>query len=249
MTNTNPSRICVAQACRFGVLAVLALLALAVVHQNAYAQLGEPNAEPSIQGGESLPGMDAVQNENQAEDEDLALPFQPRKGLSFLQLLTRGGWFMIPLGLLSIFVVAIGVERFIALRREKLFPQELVHNLAVLSQNQGGLDPRQAYQICQRFPSSAAYVIRSMLTRVGRPQLEIENAVNEASQREAARLSHLGSWLTLAAAIAPLIGLLGTVWGITQAFYDTTQLVAGQNRAEALRKASTRRWLPPCADC
>ena len=44
----------------------------------------------------------------------------------------------------------------------------------------------------------------------------------------------LVSWLSLAAAIAPLIGLLGTVWGITQAFYDTTQLIAGQNRAEAL---------------
>jgi biopolymer transport protein ExbB len=42
------------------------------------------------------------------------------------------------------------------------------------------------------------------------------------------------SWLALAAAVAPLIGLLGTVWGITESFYDTTQLEVGQNRAEAL---------------
>ncbi len=76
-----------------------------------------------------------------------------------------------------------------------------------------------------------------MLVKVGRPQLEMESAVAEASQREANRLTQMTSWLSLAAAIAPLIGLLGTVWGITQAFYDTTQLAeigAGQNRGVAL---------------
>jgi len=222
----------VCRSIRLVAIALLAVCSFSIAIDSSFARQNEPDEEASIQAGETLPGMEGVQNT--ADPVDEVLPFKPQRGLSFLELLARGGWFMIPLGLLSIAVVAIGVERFLSLRRDKLFPQDLVHNLAVLSQSPGGLDPRQAYQICQRHPSSASYVIRSMLTRVGRPQLEIENAVHEASQREAARLSHLGSWLTLAAAIAPLIGLLGTVWGITQAFYDTTQLVAGQNRAEAL---------------
>ena len=160
-----------------------------------------------------------------------------RQGINFLSLLTQGGWFMIPLMLLSIMVLTIGIERFLALRREKVFPAELIDQLSLLSQSQGGLDPRRAYQVCQQFPSSAAYILRSMLVKVGRPQLEMENAVAEASQREATRLTQMTSWLSLAAAIAPLIGLLGTVWGITQAFYDTTQLAeigAGQNRGVAL---------------
>jgi biopolymer transport protein ExbB len=192
------------------------------------------NENGSMVGAEALPGIETAPD-NPGNSGNAELPYtQGRRGLSFLQLLSRGGWFMIPLGLLSIAVVAIGVERFLSLRRNRLFPHELVHNLALLSQSPGGLDPREAYRLCQKYPSSASYIIRSMLTRVGRPQTEIENAVNESSQREAARLSHLGSWLTLVASVAPLIGLLGTVWGITQAFYDTTQLVAGQNRAEAL---------------
>ena len=157
-----------------------------------------------------------------------------RDGINFLTLLTRGGWFMLPLLLLSILVVTIGVERFLALRREKIFPPELFDEISMLSGEKGGLDPRRAHQLCQAYPSSATYVLRTMLMKVGRPQSEIENAVSESAQREATRLSHMTSWLTLAAAIAPLIGLLGTVWGITQAFYDTTQLVVGQNRAEAL---------------
>ena len=134
-------------------------------------------------------------------------------------------------------VLTIGIERFLTLRREKVFPPELVNQLSGLSQSEGGLDPRRAYQVCQQFPSSAAYILRSMLVKVGRPQLEMESAVAEASQREATRLTQMTSWLSLAAAIAPLIGLLGTVWGITQAFYDTTQLAeigAGQNRGVAL---------------
>jgi biopolymer transport protein ExbB len=160
-----------------------------------------------------------------------------KRGINFLSLLTQGGWFMIPLLALSIGVLTIGIERFLALRREKIFPHELIEELSVLSQSPGGLDPRKAYQICQRFPSSAAYILRSMLVKVGRPQPEMESAVSESSQREATRLAQMVSWLSLAAAIAPLIGLLGTVWGITQAFYDTTQLAdlgAGQNRGVAL---------------
>ncbi len=156
------------------------------------------------------------------------------KGISLLKLLTRGGWFMVPLLLLSILVATISVERFLALRREKVFPPELVKQLSMLTQSEGGLDPRRAYQACQRYPSSAAYIFRSLLVKVGRSQAEMESTVSESAQREATRLAQTSSWLTLAAAIAPLIGLLGTVWGITQAFYDTTQLVVGQNRAEAL---------------
>lgn len=156
------------------------------------------------------------------------------KGISLLKLLTRGGWFMVPLLLLSVLVATIGVERLLALRRDKIFPPKLIDRLSDLTQSEGGLDPRRAYQACQHYPSSASYIFRSMLVKVGRPQTELESAVSEAAQREATRLARAGSWLALAAAIAPLIGLLGTVWGITQAFYDTTQLVAGQNRAEAL---------------
>ena len=185
---------------------------------NGRAQDAGPQPAPEMASGES------------AVESVIAAP----QGINFLTLLTKGGWFMIPLVVLSVVVVALSFERFLALRRERVFPQPLIDRLAEMSMESGGLDPRKAYQLCQQFPSSASQVLRSMLIKVGRPQAEIENAVSESSQREATRLSQPGSWLSLAAAIAPLIGLLGTVWGITQAFYDTTQMVAGENRAEVL---------------
>lgn len=195
----------------------------------AFAFSGDASASPIQEDATVVANVDSEMPIDRAAPEEVK-----SKGISLLRLLTRGGWFMIPLLLLSIFVATLSVERFLALRREKVFPQGLVKQLSLLTQSEGGLDPRRAYQACQHHPSSASYIFRTLLVKVGRPQAELESAVSEAAQREATRLAQISSWLTLAAAIAPLIGLLGTVWGITQAFYDTTQLVVGQNRAEAL---------------
>ncbi len=159
---------------------------------------------------------------------------ETRQAINLGSLLVRGGFFMIPIGLMSLLVVTIVVERALALRRNRILPGELIAQLGQLGSSTAGFDPREAYRICQRLPSSAARVIRSMLLKVGRPHSEVEHAVAEASQREADRLHANVRWLTLAAAVTPLLGLLGTVWGMIRAFHDTTQLAPGQNKADYL---------------
>ena len=72
------------------------------------------------------------------------------------------------------------------------------------------------------------------LTRFEVALPEVEAALAEGAQREADLLYGNVRWLTLAAAVSPLIGLLGTVWGMIIAFHDTTQLGAGSNKAEYL---------------
>jgi biopolymer transport protein ExbB len=62
----------------------------------------------------------------------------------------------------------------------------------------------------------------------------VEHTVAEASEREAERLYANVRWLNLAAAVTPLMGLLGTVWGMIRAFHDTTLLAPGQDRADYL---------------
>src|SRR5690606_647989 len=110
---------------------------------------------------------------------------------------------------LSILVVTVSIERALALRRSRVIPQELITALGRLS-TAGGFDPRKAYRICQEHPSATANVIRAMLLKVGRPHSEVEHTVAESSQREAERLYANVRWLTMSAAVAPLIGLLGT---------------------------------------
>jgi biopolymer transport protein ExbB len=155
-------------------------------------------------------------------------------GLNFLALLVQGGSLMIPIGIMSLIVVAVTIERMIALRRERLFPARLRRGLEMMLDSPKSVDPQEVYQLALRFPSTASTVIESMLEKVGRPISEIEDAGSNACQREADRLYGRVRWLTLASAVTPLIGLLGTVWGMIIAFYDTTQLGAGQNKAEFL---------------
>lgn len=146
-------------------------------------------------------------------------------------LLLKGGALMIPILLMSVLVIALVIERSLSLRDRKVLPKHLVSELGVLAATKSGFDPKDAYQVCQMFPSSASTVIRAMLLKVGRPQAEVERAVSEASDREASRLYANVRWLNLVAAVAPLVGLFGTVWGMIQAFFQTTQLTAGQNKS------------------
>ena len=155
-------------------------------------------------------------------------------GINLWRLLVSGGVFMLPLVLMSLLTVTFTIERFIALRKNRVLPPGLVRGLGELAGSGKEFDPREAYRLCQRYPSAAANVIRAMLLKVGRPHSEVEHTVREVSQREADRLYGNVRWLVLAAGVSPLLGLLGTVWGLIQAFYDTTQLAPGQNKAEQL---------------
>jgi biopolymer transport protein ExbB len=156
------------------------------------------------------------------------------EGINIFTLILQGGAFTIPIGLMSLITVTFVVERSMALRRDRVIPSGLITELGELAETQSQFDPRAAYRLCQRYPSAAATVIRSMLVKVGRPQAEVDRATTEVSEREADRLYSNIRWLNLSAAVSPLLGLLGTVWGMIQAFHDTTGLPAGVNKADFL---------------
>lgn len=154
-------------------------------------------------------------------------------GVSPFSLLTKGGWLMIPILLVSLVVVAIAVERSIALRRSRMLPEPFVRELGQLAES-SVFDPRQAYKLCQEYPSPASRVIQAMLLKVGRPHSEVESTVNGAMQREADSLYWHIRTLNLSANVSPLLGLLGTVWGIIQSFFVTANMPDSANKAEAL---------------
>lgn len=153
------------------------------------------------------------------------------EGLNFFWLMVSGGWIMVPIALMSLVVVVIAIERSISLRRSRVLPPLLVHELGGLAESPNAFDPREAYRICQRYPSAAANVVKAMLLKVGRPHSEVEHTVAEASEREAERLYGLVRWLNLATTVTPMLGLLGTVWGMIECFHRTTLLAPGQNKA------------------
>jgi len=155
-------------------------------------------------------------------------------GIDLLSLITRGGAFMIPIALMSFLVVTLAVERLLSLRRKRVIPKVLKTDIEAMMYPVDKFNPSVALAVCREYPSPAATAIEAMLLRTGQPLSEIEHAASEAIQREADDYAGPIRWLSLAAAATPLMGLLGTVWGMIVAFHESTTLTADRSRSEQL---------------
>ncbi|HYE96063.1 MAG TPA: MotA/TolQ/ExbB proton channel family protein [Rubricoccaceae bacterium] len=152
------------------------------------------------------------------------LPSAPaQEPLSVLDLLVKGGWVMIPILLLSLLAVYVLAERLLALRRAHSDPDRLMRTVRDYVQS-GDLSGAVGY--CRAEDTPASRIIQSGLERVGRPIAEIREAVQAAGRQEAFRLEKHMDLLASAAALAPMLGFLGTVTGLIQAF-QAIQYVQG----------------------
>jgi biopolymer transport protein ExbB len=229
---------------------LLSMLATALVCTNRALSYQDDNAvsgETTTQEAEAGPVAGQLSDTDDAADENLSV--KSGEGINILSLLVEGSWFMIPIVFMSLITVTFVVERFLGLRQTRVFPEELkteVGNLADrFFDEQQNLTEQERPEAALKFiqgvnsagtslPSVASNVLKVMCESVGRPLGEVEHAVVESSEREAEKLYTNVRWLTLSAAVAPLMGLLGTVWGMIRAFHDTTQLLPGQNKADYL---------------
>ena len=132
-----------------------------------------------------------------------------------LELLFLGGWSMIPILILSIMMVWIVWERSRALRRAKGDPDTLARNVGDYVRA-GDVPSAVAY--CRERNSPASRILQRGLERLGRPIAEIKEAVHEAGRRESFALEKRMDLLASVAAIAPMLGFLGTVTGMISAF-------------------------------
>ena len=168
--------------------------------------------------------------------DDATVPppdIQPNNAPNLFGMWFQGGPLMYPITLMSIIVVMMSVERWIGVRRGKTVPRKLAEALRQMTRS-GSFDPRQAYQLCQQYPSTLANVMKVVLLKVGRPVSELELTYKEACEREAAKLYKNVRTLNLAVAVTPLIGLLGTVQGMIECFYTTANLAVGSDKSQAL---------------
>ena len=130
-------------------------------------------------------------------------------------LLRKGGYTMIPLGLCSVVALMVTLERLISLRRKKVLPDALVK--ASERYWRGG-DFEGAAGVCQRFDSPLARVLLAGLARRRLGLGEMERAMVGAGQHESTILSRNLRGLGVIANLAPMLGLFGTVIGMIRAF-------------------------------
>ncbi|RKY20183.1 MAG: MotA/TolQ/ExbB proton channel family protein [Planctomycetota bacterium] len=134
---------------------------------------------------------------------------------SLFGILTSGGPLMIPIALCSVLALAYMVERSVRLRRGRLARGAFHHELIDALRDRG---PDAGLALCVGDDTSQSRILAAGIARADADWLQREKAVEDAGAREVDRLSANLRPLVVIGMIAPLLGLLGTVWGMIEAF-------------------------------
>lgn len=140
--------------------------------------------------------------------------------VSGLDLVLKGGYFMIPIVLLSVIAVYIFVERYLTLKKASKVPAKFTDQVKkmVLDGDVSG-----ARLFCAQTDSPVARMIEKAISKLGSPLKNIEAAIENVGRIELYRLEKNLSYLATIAGAAPMLGFLGTVTGMIQAFIAIAQ--------------------------
>lgn len=138
---------------------------------------------------------------------------------SYFQLVfaTNSLWIMIPLFLMLGFAIYLFIKKMMILNRASKEEYNFMNNIRDFIHD-GKLDSAMA--LCKGNDNPSARLIEKGLTRIGRPLEDIRTAVENEGNIEVGRLEKGVSALATIAAIAPMLGFLGTVVGMVSAFHN-----------------------------
>jgi biopolymer transport protein ExbB len=142
----------------------------------------------------------------------------------FIDLALKGGWIMIPILLLSVIGVYIFFDRYFAIKKAGKFDTGLLEKVKVYITG-GKIDA--ALALCRSNSTPAARMLEKGISRIGRPLNDVNAAIENVGNLEISKLEKGLPVLASVAGGAPMIGFLGTVMGMIQAFYDMSN--AGNN--------------------
>ena len=140
------------------------------------------------------------------------------------ELAKAGGWIMAVLGVLSVIVIYLFIERYLALNRALKEDTSFMNNVKNCIHNS---DLQGAKNLCAANDSPIGRMIGKGLSRLGRPLNDINQAVENVGKMEVAKLESGVSMIATISNLAPSIGFLGTVTGMIKAFFDMAH--AGNN--------------------
>ncbi len=134
-------------------------------------------------------------------------------------LIKAGGWAMVPIILVSIVALAICIERLWALRRSKIVPSDLLLQVWNWIRNQQ-LDAVHLKTIRSSSPLGEIFAAGLVNSKHGREIMK--ESIEEAASRVVHDMEHYMTLLGTIAVVSPLLGLLGTVFGIITTFMSIT---------------------------
>ena len=142
------------------------------------------------------------------------------ESISVLDLAIQGGFMMIPIFILSVIAIYLFFERLMIINKANQNPEQFMNRVKELVLRG---DINGAKLLCAQQDSPVGRMIQKGLYRIGSPLKNIEASIENVGKLEIFKLEkNLSSIATIAGA-APMMGLLGTVIGMVEAFIAIAQ--------------------------
>ena len=151
-----------------------------------------------------------------------AVPVQPNASL--FGMAAKGGWLMLVLLLLSILAIYIFGKKWWVIRQAGRIDKDFMMDIRDYIHD-GKI--KSAQTLCTKYDTPVARMVEAGIIRIGRPLRDIQIAVENVGNVEVANLEKGLPYLATIAGGAPMIGFLGTVTGMIQAFFNMAN--AGNN--------------------
>ena len=151
-------------------------------------------------------------------------PVAQQQTYSLIEMACKGGWLMIVLLILSIIAIYIFGKKWWLISRAAKVDKNFMNDIRDYI-HEGKI--KSALTLCERYDTPVSRLVGKGIERIGRPLGDIQTAVENTGNVEVARLERGLPALATIASGAPMIGFLGTVMGMIQAFFNMSQ--AGNN--------------------
>jgi biopolymer transport protein ExbB len=147
---------------------------------------------------------------------------------NILEWLAGGGPIMIPLFICSVLALAVILERAINIRRNRIIRPELVDLINAIK---GPRDVKIILARCNAIKGPFSNIIERAVSNNHLSREEKILDIQVAGRQEARRLERMLIVLEIIAVVSPLLGLLGTVLGMSQVFDVISEIGLGQTKA------------------
>lgn len=164
--------------------------------------------------------LQILSTDSTAASEILSDLVPSKAPIGLLDLLIQGGYMMVPLYLLFFLAIFIFTERLITLRKASKTSGHLMDQVKILVQT-GQIE--KAKIICAGEQTPVANMIAKGIDRIGSPLKNIEVSIENVGKVEIYKLEKNLNLLATVSGAAPMIGFLGTVTGMIQAFIAIAQ--------------------------
>ena len=143
---------------------------------------------------------------------------------SLIDMASKGGWLMYVLLVLSVIAIYIFGKKVWVIGKATKIDKNFIDDIKDYV-HEGKL--KSALTLCSKYDTPVARLMEKGIERIGRPLSDIQTAVENMGNLEVSRLEKGLPFLAMISGGAPMIGFLGTVMGMVQAFFNMSN--AGNN--------------------